>query len=269
MAIEEHVTISKSNYTKEGLAEKLNQFRSQYNRYPERRDWKEKRITPSKDTFYRIFGNMEMAAKYAEGLWIKERKERHGEQAKRTRAKTPSGFQCRFCGSYIRNAGEYYLTLNKTLAARFIGLLKSHNGQKGQGYFDAVIDCIKTIFGNNNDMVEDVLIKNELSEAFIRLRDSIKESRAACDYCGSKIKKNVRPFFSTFTTILISRFSELLKSKNGTGYLDGVLSSIHAVFGSKNSVMIKALDKEGFLESFLKKFLGEEKMKGNYPFSAR
>jgi len=255
MAIEEHVKnteISKSPYTKEGITEELNKFRSRYNRYPTRGDFNEKKIAPSRHVFYRIFGSMDRAIKYARDLWIEERKEGCEEDTKRIKARTPMGFQCPFCGSYIHGVEEYYEALNRTLSMRFIGLLK--NRQEGLGHLDAVVDSLRAIFGDNNDLVEDALVKNGPPEAYVRLKDGIKEVRDTCDHCGEKIKKNIRPFGSILTKILIVRFSELLRSENGKAYLDGILSSIHAAFGSKNPMMIKALDGEGFLDVFLKKF---------------
>ena len=211
------------------------------------------------------FGSLRTAKSLAERLRkqkiIERRQGGYKELPGRTGAKTPLGFQCPFCGSYIRGVEEYYSALNKTLAIRFIDLLKSQNGQKGLSHFDGVIDSLGAIYGCNNEIVEDVLAKEDLSKALINFKDSVKETtKPNCDYCGIEINRSKRPFLSSFTRILIMRFLELLRSENGTDYISGVLDCIHAVFGTENPVMIKALDNEDLLNPFLKKFLVEEKL---------
>jgi len=209
------------------------------------------------------FGNLRTAKSLAERLRkqkiIERREGGYKERPGRTGAKTPLGFQCPFCGSYIRGVEEYYLALNKTLAMRFIDLLKSQNGQKGLSHFDGVIDSLGAVYGCNNEIVEDVLAKEDLSKALIRFKDSVKETKANCDHCGIDINRNQRPFLSSLTRVLIMRFLELLRSENGSDYISGVLDCIHAVFGTENTMMIKALDNEDFLDPFLKKFLDEER----------
>ena len=204
------------------------------------------------------FGNLRTAKSLAERLRnqkIIERRERgYKERPRRTGVKAPLGFQCPLCGNYTRNAREYYSALNKTLAMRFIDLLKSQNGQKGLSHFDGVIDSLGAIYGCNNEIIEDVLAKEGLSKALIRFKDSVKETNANCDYCGIEINRNQRPFLSSFTRVLIMRFSELLRSKNGADYFNGILDCIHAVFGTKNTIMIKTLDSEDLLGPFLKRF---------------
>lgn len=204
------------------------------------------------------FGNLRTARSLAERLRkqkIIERRERgYKERPGSYGAKTPIGFQCPLCGNYTRNAREYYSSLNKTLAMRFINLLKSQNGQKELSHFDGVIDALGAINGCNHEIVEDVLAKEGLSKALIRFKDSVKETKANCDYCGIEINRNQRPFVSSFARILIMRFSELLRLKDGADYFNGILDCIHAVFGIKNTIMIKALDNEDFLDPFLKRF---------------
>ncbi len=207
------------------------------------------------------FGDLRTAKSLAERL----RKQKIVERRERGQAgrhgKPLLGFQCSFCGSYIRGVEEYYSALNKTLAMRFIGLLKSQNGQKGLSHFDGVIDSLGAIYGHNNEIIESVLAKEELSEALIKFKDSVKETTGAnCDYCGIEINRSQRPFLSSFTRVLIMRFLELLRSKNRTDYISGILDCIHAVFGTENPVMIKALDNEDLLDPFLKKFLDKEKL---------
>ncbi len=208
------------------------------------------------------FGDLRIAKSLAERLRkqkiIECREGGYKEHSGRTGAKTSLGFQCSFCGSYTRGVEEYYSALNKTLAMRFIGLLKSQNGQGGLSHFDGVIDSMGAIYGHNNEIVESVLAKEDLSEALIKFEDSAKETTGTnCDYCGIEINRSQRPFISSFTRILIMRFLELLRSENGTDYISGVLDCIYAVLGSKNPTMIKVLDGEGFLGAFLEKFPNE------------
>jgi len=198
------------------------------------------------------FGSLRTAKSLAERLRKQKIIERR--EGGHTEARTPLGFQCPFCGNYIRKPEEYYLALNKTLAMRFIDLLKSQNGQNGLSHFEGVIDSLGAVYGCNNGIVEDVLAKEGLSKALIKFKDSVKETKANCDYCGIEINRNQRPFISSFTRVLIMRFLELLRSENRTDYISGVLACIHAVFGTENTMMKKALDKEDFLDAFLKRF---------------
>jgi len=143
------------SYSKQELVEALIEFDKKNDRYPTRQDFKAKRITPSKNTFYRIFGNMENAIKqarlYEKGDLVLE----EDRKIRPTKAiSTKSGFQCSFCGSYTNNAEEYYSSLTTIIINRFVDLLNSHNGKT---YFDGVLDCIFKVFGTRNSKIRNAL----------------------------------------------------------------------------------------------------------------
>jgi hypothetical protein len=143
------------SYSKEKLLESLIKFKDEYGYYPTRKDFRAKRITPSKNVFYRLFGSTENAFKQAEAY---EKGELVIEEEKKRKVKRPikekGGFCCPFCGNYTNNAEEYYSSLETILTIRFLDLLKSSNGQ---GYFEGVMDCIYAVFGLENSTVRQEL----------------------------------------------------------------------------------------------------------------
>lgn len=152
------------SYKKQELIEALIEFKSKHGRYPTRQDFKAKRITPSKNVFYRNFGNMESAIKQAE---LVERGELIVEDEQEIKSIKPSSkkgtFQCPFCGSYTTDSEKYYSNLTRTLAMRFVDLLNSNNEQK---YSDGVMDCIYKVFGGRNLTVRQALRSSGLLEKF-------------------------------------------------------------------------------------------------------
>lgn len=155
-------SISKSPYSKEGLIKRLNEFRTRYNRYPTRKDFSEKKIEPSKNAYYRTFGNMQKAVDAAEEQWIKERfkpKKRHKKQATRQ----PSGFQCPFCGNYTDNAEIYHSSLITIVTMRFLFLLRS---KSKQCCFESVMEGLHAWFGTKNPAVREELKKEGYLEKF-------------------------------------------------------------------------------------------------------
>ena len=152
------------SYSKKELIEALIEFKNEYGRYPTRQDFKAKKVTPSKNTFYRGLGSMENAIKqaelYVDGELIIE-DEREIKSIKAVSKK--GGFQCAFCGNYTNGADEYYSSMAKILAMRFIKLLKS---SKGQNYFDGVMDCIYEVFGGENPVMRKALRSAGYLETF-------------------------------------------------------------------------------------------------------
>ncbi len=152
-------------YSKQELIEALIEFKNEYGRYPTRKDFKAKKITPSKNTFYRVFGSMENAIKqvelYEKGELIPE-DEREIKSIKAVSKK--GGFQCAFCGNYTNDADKYYSSMAITLSMRFIKLLKS---RKGQGPFDGVMDSIYyAVFGGKNPVMRGALRSAGYLETF-------------------------------------------------------------------------------------------------------
>ncbi|MQY60235.1 hypothetical protein GH153_00110 [bacterium] len=73
------------------------------------------------------------------------------------------GFQCWLCGNYTNNADRYYSGQARILSMRFIKLLKSN---KGQNYFDGVMDCIYEVFGGKNPVMREALRSAGYLETF-------------------------------------------------------------------------------------------------------
>lgn len=86
-----------------------------------------------------------------------------------------------------------------------------------------------------------------------RSRPAKKPSGFQCSFCGCYTSKSDE-YYSSLTTILINRFIELLNSNNGQTYFDGVMDSIHAVFGTKNPVIRSHLELVGYLEKYEQRF---------------
>ena len=82
------------------------------------------------------------------------------------------------------------------------------------------------------------------------------EGSFQCPFCGSWAKKS-EEYYSSLTTILISRFLKLLSSHDGDTHSNGVLDCIYAVFGNENPSVRKALTSAGYLEKFQERFSEE------------
>jgi len=104
------------------------------------------------------------------------------KQLRNRAAKTPSGFQCPFCGSYTRKADEYYSSLTTILINRFINLLNSNNEKN---YFNGVMDCIFNVFGITNSAIKKALkVAGYLEEYERRFGDDQSEGKTKCYVCG-------------------------------------------------------------------------------------
>ena len=80
-----------------------------------------------------------------------------------------------------------------------------------------------------------------------------KQKRVRCLTCGQYVR-NIGEYFDTLPKILSGRFINLLNSNNGQTYFDGVMDSIHAVFGTKNPVIRTHLELVGYLEKYEEKY---------------
>lgn len=177
------------SYSKQELIDALIEFKNEYGRYPTRKDFRAKRITPSKNVFYRNFGSMENAIKQAE-LYESGKPVLEDEQERKSLkpSSKKGGFQCPFCGNWKQNAEEYYSSLTILIINRFIDLLNSNNGE---GYFSAVMDCIYKVFGTKNQTVRRALEKEGYLEEFEQ-RHNVEEQdlssqsygKLKCYKCG-------------------------------------------------------------------------------------
>ncbi len=155
------------SYSKKELITKLREFEDKHGYLPTRQDFKDKKITPSHATFYRIFNGKENMIKelelYKKGELVFETKERAFE-------KQPK-FRCLICGSHIQESFSHD-TLKIILIMRFIDLLKK-NGNSD--YANAVFDCFGKVFGSGHQDVEQALRKEGFFNAYLqRLEDTNK-----------------------------------------------------------------------------------------------
>jgi hypothetical protein len=145
------------SYKKNELIESLLQFKQENGRFPSRQDFQMGRVGPGKSTFYRAFGSIENAIGRAIACEKGEIVIEDKNSTTRSRSRSvPGGMQCPFCGGLVDRISEFYSSLVVVLSSRFIGLLKSRNGQT---YADGVLDCISAVFGPTNPVIKNALLK--------------------------------------------------------------------------------------------------------------
>jgi hypothetical protein len=88
------------------------------------------------------------------------------------------------------------------------------------------------------------------------------KSNLRCFVCGNYVE-NYMEYHETFNKIVSARFINLLKSSNGQSYLDGVMGSIHAVWGPRNPVVTRALLNAGYLKEYKQRY-GENSQENEY-----
>lgn len=142
-------------YSEQELLKRLGTFRKEHGRYPSHSDFKNRVITPSRNVYYRKFGTMENVIKQAElyGRGDLSLEDEQDQKHKRS-IRQEKGSTCFFCGNQIRDLEEYYSNLTRILIMRFIERLESDNGDS---YFNAVLDCIHDVFGNDNRFIRQKL----------------------------------------------------------------------------------------------------------------
>jgi|GEM_PF-6252758 len=138
--------------TKEDLLKILIEFRSNYKRFPTRKDFEDKKVEISRSPFKRKFGSVKTAIEEAEKIITEQTSIK--QQGKRKYTKAHKGFQCAFCGNWIQNPEEYYSSLTKILAMRFVELLKSNNGRS---YSEGVMDSVYAVFRTKNLVMKEAL----------------------------------------------------------------------------------------------------------------
>ena len=172
------------SYSKQELIENLIGFKEEYGRVPTRQDFNAGRIKPSKTTYYRTFGSIEDAVKQAELYRRGELVAEDKREIRSVKAVSKKGeFQCAFCGNYTSDVERYHSNLAKIIAMRFINFLKSN---KGQDYYDAVMDCIHAVFGGNNPIMKEELVSAGYLDAFEQRHGKGRqdqEYKLRCDNC--------------------------------------------------------------------------------------
>jgi hypothetical protein len=68
--------------------------------------------------------------------------------------KMKTGHKCPCCGNPMSNPNTFYSSLTTLLTMRFMRLL---NDNKGESYFDGVLDCIDAVFGVSNSWIREAL----------------------------------------------------------------------------------------------------------------
>lgn len=253
-------TLSKKKHSKEQLLEILVDFRGQFNRYPTRKDFEEKKIEPSRNTFIRIFGSMKRAIGKA-GEIRQERTWKPKEVKKTRSAKLPRGFQCSFCGEWNTGIGKYHDNITKVIVARCLALLESNGSNDRKTYHDAVFDCTYELFGENSLLINEALEQEGYLEKFKERysdKNNKKAKRIICPFCGKHgyIEEN---HYSPLKRVMSMRFIELLKSNNRQTYLDGVLDSIYTIFKrTDNPIVRTCLETAGCLERFSELYGNEQ-----------
>jgi len=140
-------------YEKSDLITRLIQFKDENGRLPTRKDFKGKRITPNKNVYYKIFGDMKNAAKQVDLLQQGELVFEAGKSVWHPALKGYR-FRCPFCGSGLQ-APFNYATCKDYILSRFMDHIK--NNLKNKDYLDAVFDCLASVFGEANADVEKAL----------------------------------------------------------------------------------------------------------------
>ena len=84
-----------------------------------------------------------------------------------------TGCKCPFCGNNMGNPSAYYSSLTTILTMRFMRLLEVN---KGETYFDGVLDCIDAVFGVANSWIREALQGTGYLEKFDeRFKERINE----------------------------------------------------------------------------------------------
>jgi len=118
------------------------------------------------------------------------------------------------CGTHKKNAPEFYSSLAKVLSLRFVGLLSNsqNSTQNDTGYFEAVMDCIHAVFGENNPVIKKALQAEGYLEKYEkRFGINYDEGKIRCAVC----KESREPYEMTISDNLIAQgICESCYSKN-------------------------------------------------------
>jgi len=145
------------SYKKHELLESLLRFKQENGRFPSVKDFQLGSISPGRSTFYRTFGSIEKAVGCAVAfdngtLEIEEENKRAKTHSKPVQGR----MACPFCGGLVDYISEYYSSLVSIISSRFINLLKL---AKGKTYVDGILDCIHAVFGPENPVIKNALLK--------------------------------------------------------------------------------------------------------------
>jgi hypothetical protein len=145
------------SYTDRELIEALLKFKQESGQFPSLRDFGARQNLPSKNTYYRAFGSLENAVDRAiafdRGEPDNAGQIKHRNRQTRTISR---GMECPFCGGFVDKISAYYSSLVSILSSRFVGLLKSANDN---GYINGILDCIHAVFGPENPVIKNALLK--------------------------------------------------------------------------------------------------------------
>lgn len=193
------------------LAGRLNEFRIRYNHYPTHGDFKNKRITPSKPIFYKVFGDMKEAIRYAEDLWIRERFRPKKKRRGRLSEKKQEGFACPCCGQAWKGVGDFYFTLREVM-----GEILSYMGENSESYQNVILGLLAFLFGTQE--VEGLGYDVE----------KLEDNRTC--FCGVQFKPN---WHSSFKVVVTSRLLNLIQNVNGQSPGEAAADCREAIFGKQ------------------------------------
>jgi hypothetical protein len=196
------------------LAGKLNDFRIRYNRYPVHGDFKEKRITPSRAIFYKVFSDMEEATRYAEDLWIKERFKSRKIRRRRGSGKKQEGFLCPCCGQAWVGVQGFFNMLREAIKQKLL-----YVGGNSRDYRSAILELLVFLFGTQE--IESLGYNVEKIE-----------TNYAC-FCGGKFKPNLD---SSFKVIVTGRLLDLIQGVDGKSPSDAAADCGEAIFGKNKEL---------------------------------
>jgi len=144
-------------YSEKELLERLLEFKTENKRYPSIADFNEGKLGFSYRVLYRRYGRLKEAFKNADLYENGELEILENTDKKR------GEFRCSFCGSWTMNPEAYYQSLAVILSGRFISLLNENKDRAG---FEAVMNCIKAVFGTRNKRMRPELEKAGYLEKF-------------------------------------------------------------------------------------------------------
>lgn len=149
-------------YTQSDLVKNLIEFNDEYGRYPTHKDFEEGLIKPSRNVFYRQFGDMNKAIEKAE--LFRSGKLKNVEPEYRKIKCRDQRAQCSFCGNPVNDPNKHYDTIQVIIMSRF---LENYKQSHSEEYRTAIFDCCISIFnGKNNQYLRKELEKRGLLEKF-------------------------------------------------------------------------------------------------------
>lgn len=97
------------------------------------------------------------------------------------------------------------------------------------------------------------LEEEKAKEAARVAAQALNDHRFRCRICGNPLSKHDN-YYSDLVELLLLRFGKLLEAENGGSFVEGVLSSLNAIFSPKRKALRDMLMKRGQLKKYDKMF---------------